>query len=100
VAALYTVLAHLTPSPVVSLNRAVAVGMAEGPGRGLALVDQLADDPALQSYPPLAAVRATLLGRLGRHVEARAEFERAAVLTSNTSEQRLYRSQAEALGSR
>jgi RNA polymerase sigma factor (sigma-70 family) len=97
VAALYTVLVHLTPSPVVSLNRAVAVGMAEGPTRGLVLADQLADDPALQGYPPLAAVRGTFLRQLGRHDEARDEFERAAAMTGNASEQRLYRAQAYAL---
>ena len=93
-------LAHLIPSSVVLLNRAVAIGMADGPSRGLALVDQLAADPALRAYPPLAAVRATLLGRLGRADDARREFQRAATLTSNTSEQRLYRRQADALDPR
>jgi RNA polymerase sigma factor (sigma-70 family) len=96
IAALYTVLAHLTPSPVVSLNRAVAIGMANGPSYGLELVDLLADDPALVDYPQLPAVRATFLDRLGRHVEARLEFERAATLTRNASERRLYLRQAAA----
>jgi predicted RNA polymerase sigma factor len=97
VAALYTVLAHLAPSAVVSLNRAVAVGMAEGPRYGLDLVDLLADDPDLVGYPQLPAVRATFLRRLGRMGEARQEFERAAAMTQNASERRLYADQASAL---
>ena len=71
-------LQHLAPSPVVSLNRAVAVGMAEGPERGLALAEQLDDSPRSPSSPEIAAVRATFLQRLGRHDEARAQFLLAA----------------------
>jgi len=97
VAALYTILAHLAPSPVVSLNRAVAVGMAEGPRYGLELADLLTGDPALTEYPQLPAVRATFLQRLGRTDEARAEFERAAAVTRNVSERQLYIAQAAAL---
>jgi RNA polymerase sigma factor (sigma-70 family) len=94
VAALYTVLAHIAPSPVVRLNRAVAVGMAEGPERGLELVDQLRHEPTLASYPQLPAVRATFLQRLGRLEQAQAEFERAAARTDNAGERRLYLEQA------
>ena len=97
IAALYTVLAHLTPSAVISLNRAVAIGMSEGPARGLALVDDLAADPALAGYPELPAVRATLLRQLGRTDEARTEFERAAAYTANADVRRLYQQQADAL---
>ena len=97
VAALYTVLAHVLPSPVVALNRAVAVGMADGPARGLDLLDQLVDEPALAGYPPLPAARATFLRRLGRTDEAWAEFHRAADCTSNERERLLYRSQAGSL---
>jgi len=97
IVALYTVLAHLAPSPVVSLNRAVAVGMAEGPQYGLDLADLLATDPSLASYPQLPAVRATFLQRLGRPDEARQEFERAAALSQNAGERRLYDRQALAL---
>jgi RNA polymerase sigma factor (sigma-70 family) len=97
VVALYTVLAHVAPSPVVSLNRAVAVGMADGPQRGLELVDQLVTDPALAAYPQLPAVRGTLLRRLARVDEARQEFERAARLTQNAAERTLYLRQARAL---
>jgi RNA polymerase sigma factor (sigma-70 family) len=94
VAALYTVLEHIAPSPVVHLNRAVAVGMAAGPERGLQLADQLQDEPSLAGYPQLPAVRATFLQRLGRLEQARVEFERAAVLTDNAGERRLYLDQA------
>lgn len=93
VAALYTVLSYLTHSPVVSLNKAVAVGMAEGPERGLALADELQTEPALAAYPQLAAVRATLLRQLGRPNEARAAFQRAADLTSNASQRAIYQRQ-------
>jgi RNA polymerase sigma factor (sigma-70 family) len=75
-AALYQVLAEVMPSPVVELNRAVAVSMAYGPQAGLDLVDQLTDEPALRNYHLLPAVRGDLLGKLGRSDEARAEFER------------------------
>ena len=84
IAALYGELAARVPSPVVALNRAVAVSMAEGPTAGLALIDALAGEPALASYGLLPSARADLLAKLGRHAEARAEFERAASLTRNT----------------
>ena len=83
IAALYAALANVMPSPVVELNRAVAQGMAYGPEAGLALVETLANDPALRDYASLPAVRGDLLQKLGRHEEARAEFERAAGLTLN-----------------
>jgi predicted RNA polymerase sigma factor len=89
IAALYDALAPIAESPVVELNRAVAVGMAEGPAAGLALVDTLAALPALRSYHLLPAVRADLLARLGRHAEARTEFARAAALTGNERERKL-----------
>lgn len=98
VAALYTVLAHLTPSPVVRLNRAVAVGMADGPARGLELADELQAEPTLADYPQLPAVRGTFLGRLGRLEQARAEFQRAAALTDNAGERLLYLEQARTHG--
>ncbi|MFD0902908.1 RNA polymerase sigma factor [Actinomadura sediminis] len=88
IAALYEVLAGVAPSPIVELNRAVAVGMAHGPGRGLALLDTIADDPALRGYHLLPGVRGDLLARLGRTADARAEFERAAALTRNEPERR------------
>jgi RNA polymerase sigma factor (sigma-70 family) len=94
IAALYVVLAHLTPSPVVELNRAVAVGMAYGPERGLAIADPLASQPALAGYVQLPAVRGYLLARLGRLEEARREFDQAASLTSNESERALFLAQA------
>lgn len=94
IAALYTVLGHVTPSPVVELNRAVAVGMAFGAAEGLAIVDALVSAGALDGYPHLAAVRGDLLARLGRTADARREFERAADLTRNVSEQALFRSRA------
>jgi len=86
---LYTELARLSPSPVIELNRAVAVSMAHGPHAGLALVDALASDPSLARYHLLPSVRADLLYKLGRHSEARTEFERAAALTRNTRERDL-----------
>jgi predicted RNA polymerase sigma factor len=89
ITSLYDELARVTGSAVVELNRAVAVGMAYGPAAGLALVEQLAADGALESYHLLPSVRADLLAKLGRHEEARAEFERAAELTMNAREQRL-----------
>ncbi|MBE1485739.1 RNA polymerase sigma factor [Plantactinospora soyae] len=90
IAALYRVLVHVSPSPIVELNRAVAVGMASGPADGLEIVDELADEPVLASYPLLPAVRGDLLGRLGRYDEARQEFERAAELTRNARERKLF----------
>jgi predicted RNA polymerase sigma factor len=89
IAALYDALAELLPSPVVELNRAVALGMAYGPAEGLALVDQLLDEPLLRNYHLLPSVRGDLLAKLGRHEEARAEFERAAGLTQNERERSL-----------
>ncbi|MGA2049198.1 MAG: RNA polymerase sigma factor [Terracidiphilus sp.] len=86
---LYTELAQLIPSPVIELNRAVAVSMAHGPKAGLALVDGLASEPSLARYHLLPSVRADLLYKLGRHSEARTEFERAATLTRNTRERDL-----------
>ncbi|EST28096.1 RNA polymerase sigma factor [Streptomyces niveus] len=97
IAALYGRLAALTPSPVVELNRAVAVSMAEGPAAGLALVDALAAGPggaALKGYHLLPSVRGDLLERLGRTREARAEFERAAGLTRNERERALLEERA------
>jgi RNA polymerase sigma factor (sigma-70 family) len=89
IVALYDALAQLTPSPVVELNRAVAVSMAYGPEAGLELVDALIADDALGDYHLLPSVRADLLARLGRADEARAELQRAAELTQNESERRL-----------
>jgi len=89
IAQLYDVLARLTPSPVVELNRAVARGMADGPEAGLALVDALRSDPSLQEYHLLPSVRGDLLMKLGRHAEAQPEFERAASLTRNAREREL-----------
>jgi RNA polymerase sigma-70 factor (ECF subfamily) len=89
IATLYEGLAHVAPSPVVELNRAVAVAMASGPAAGLALADQLAEEPALKAYHLLPSVRGDLLEKLGRLDEARAEFERAAALTRNARERHL-----------
>jgi RNA polymerase sigma factor (sigma-70 family) len=94
--ALYDALAELTGSPVVELNRAVAVGMAFGPAAGLELVDAIADDPALKAYHLLPSVRGDLLAKLGRHDEARAEFERAARITGNARERELLLARARA----
>jgi predicted RNA polymerase sigma factor len=95
--ALYDALAELTRSPVVELNRAVALSMAFGPEAGLDLADQLVDEPALQGYHLLPSVRGDLLAKLGRHAEARAELERAASLTRNTRERDLLLARAQAL---
>jgi RNA polymerase sigma factor (sigma-70 family) len=89
IAALYDALAQLTPSPVIELNRAVAVAMAFGPAAGLEIVDELRTEPSLQNYHLLPAVRGDLLLKLGRLAEARAEFERAASLTRNSRERTL-----------
>lgn len=91
IVALYDALAQVTASPVVELNRAVAVGMAFGPEAGLALVDELAGEPALSGYHLLPTVRGDLLARLGRDAEAVREFERAASLTANERERELLR---------
>ena len=96
IAALYATLARVAPSPVVELNRAVAVSMAAGPAAGLALVDALVDEPSLQRYHLLPSVRGELLVRLGRGGEARSEFERAAAMTRNQRECALLRARAEA----
>jgi len=95
IAALYQVLVHRWPSPVAQLNRAVAVGMADGPAAGLAIADPLTLEPALASYPMLAAVRGDLLARLGRNDEARRQFQRAAELTRNQQEQAIFRNRAD-----
>ncbi|HEY8327633.1 MAG TPA: RNA polymerase sigma factor [Rhodanobacter sp.] len=89
IAALYATLAQLAPSPVIELNRAVALSMAFGPAAGLELVDTLLDEPALANYHLLPTVRGDLLARLDRLDEARAEFERAATLTQNLREREL-----------
>jgi predicted RNA polymerase sigma factor len=86
IVALYDALAQLAPSPVVELNRAVAVAMASGPAAGLALVDALTSEPSLKGYHLLPGVRGDLLAKLGRFEEARAEFKRAASLTRNARE--------------
>jgi len=89
IAALYQQLALRTPSPVIELNRAVALSMAFGPAAGLQLVDTLLDEPSMKSYHLLPTVRGDLLFKLGRREEARIEFERAAALTRNTREREL-----------
>ncbi|MCR8578194.1 RNA polymerase sigma factor [Streptomyces sp. Isolate_219] len=94
IAVLYGALAQVAPSPVVELNRAVAVGMAFGAEQGLAVVDGLAAEPALAGYHLLPSVRGDLLARLGRAAEAREEFLRAAALTRNTREQALLEERA------
>jgi RNA polymerase sigma factor (sigma-70 family) len=86
IASLYRILGSLTPSPVIELNRAVAVSMADGPAAALPIVDSLGDDPALRNYHLLRSVRGDLLARLGRSAEARDEFERAAAMTANAAE--------------
>ncbi|WP_374064460.1 RNA polymerase sigma factor [Streptomyces himalayensis] len=98
IAALYGRLMTLTPSPVVQLNRAVAVAMSQGPEAGLQLVDALTDEPALKDYHLLPSVRGDLLERLGRREEARAEFERAASLTRNARERELLMERAASQG--
>ena len=89
IADLYGVLAEVSASPVVELNRAVAVAMADGPAAGLELVDALTAEPALTGYHLLPSVRGDLLAKLGRYDEARAEFELAASLTRNERERQL-----------
>lgn len=96
IAALYERLAQLTPSPVVELNRAVAVAMAYGPAAGLALADKLVSEPSLRNYHLLPSVRGDFLVKLGRMHEARAELERAASLTRNARERELLLSRAAA----
>ncbi|MEZ4654310.1 MAG: DUF6596 domain-containing protein, partial [Candidatus Eisenbacteria bacterium] len=94
IAALYDALAQVVPSPVIDLNRAVALGMAFGPAAGLEATETLRDDPALSSYHLLPAVRGDFLRKLGRFDEARSELERAASLTRNLREQRLLHERA------
>jgi len=89
IVALYDALSELTPSPVIELNRAVAISMADGPAAGLDVVASLVDEPSLRGYHLLPAVRGDLLVKLGRLGEARSEFERAAFLTQNTRERHL-----------
>jgi RNA polymerase sigma factor (sigma-70 family) len=96
IAALYAALARVMPSPVVELNRAVAVAMASGPEAGLELVDALAEEPLLRNYHLLPSVRGDLLSRLQRHDEARNEFERAASLARNTRERSFLQQRAAA----
>jgi predicted RNA polymerase sigma factor len=99
IAALYQELAHLTPSPVIELNRAVAISMAFGPAAGLVLIDELTSEPSLKNYHLLPSVRGDLLWKLGRLSEAQKEFERAASLTRNVRERDLLLSRAAACGS-
>ena len=100
IVALYSELARLTPSPVVELNRAVALAMAFGPAAGLELVDALTSEPSLENYHLLPSVRGDLLKKLGRTDEARAEFERAASLTRNSRERELLMGRARACAAR
>ncbi|WP_405931289.1 RNA polymerase sigma factor [Streptomyces sp. NBC_00827] len=97
IATLYGLLAARSPSPVVELNRAVAISMAEGPEPALALIDTLTAEPALRDYHLLPSVRGDLLARLGRTAEARAEFERAIALTRNEQERDLLRARVREL---
>lgn len=96
IADLYGVLMQVSPSPVIELNRAVAVGMADGPAAGLEIVDRIAGEPSLKSYYILPTVRGDLLEKLGRKREARAEFERAASLTKNERERAVLAARAAA----
>lgn len=98
IAALYDALAQIAPSPVVELNRAVAVSMAYGPAAGLDLVDTLIAEPSLKNYHLLPGVRGNLLARLGRFDEARAEFGRAASLAHNGRERQLLLERARTVG--
>jgi RNA polymerase sigma factor (sigma-70 family) len=100
IAALYAALGEIAPSPIVELNRAVALAMAFGPKAGLDLVDAIADDPALSGYHLLPSVRGDLLAKLGRLDEARADFERAAHLTQNARERGFLLERARACGRR
>lgn len=97
---LYSALAEIDPSPVIKLNRAVAVGMALGPEAGLKLADALASEPSLENYPLLPSVRADLLKKLGRDDEARAEFERAASLTRNSRQREMLLDEAQKLANK
>ncbi|HWG05176.1 MAG TPA: RNA polymerase subunit sigma-24, partial [Beijerinckiaceae bacterium] len=94
IAGLYAELAALVPSPIIELNRAVAVGMAEGPDVALAIVERLACEPTLKTYHLLPSVRGDLLHKLGRYQEARAAFEAAAALAGNKREHDLLKRRA------
>jgi RNA polymerase sigma-70 factor (ECF subfamily) len=98
IVALYDALAQLAPSPVVDLNRAVAVSMAFGPDAALEIVDELSSDPRLGSYHLLPSVRGDLLEKLGRFAEARSEFARAAALAKNAREKSLLLGRAASCG--
>jgi predicted RNA polymerase sigma factor len=98
IASLYGSLYGIMPTPVVELNRAVAVSMAEGPEAGLAIVDELASEPSLREYHRLPSVRADFLFKLGRMGDAREEFERAASLAENTRERELLLARAQECG--
>ncbi|MEV4823891.1 DUF6596 domain-containing protein [Micromonospora sp. NPDC049274] len=94
IAALYLVLSHVWPSPVAELNRAVAVGMAQGAAEGLAIADRVQASGALDQYPLLPAVRADLLAKLGRTAESQQEYARAAALTRNAKEREIFQAKA------
>jgi predicted RNA polymerase sigma factor len=98
IVSLYDELARTAPSPVVDLNRAVAIGMASGAQAGLDALDRLRDEPALTNYHLLPSVRADLLEKLGRRDEARTDYERAASMTRNTRERELLLARAQRLG--
>jgi RNA polymerase sigma factor (sigma-70 family) len=98
IAAIYDALSQIAPSPVVELNRAVAVGMAFGPAAGLEIADALQSEKSMQNYQWLPSVRGDLLAKLGRNEEARAQFERAAVLAGNTREREMLLARAAELG--
>ena len=98
IAALYDALGQLAPSPIVELNRAVALSMAYGPAAGLEIVDALTSEPSLKNYHLLPSVRGDLLAKLGRFDEARAEFKRAAALTRNVRERELLLERARSAG--
>jgi predicted RNA polymerase sigma factor len=100
IARLYGALAEINPSPIVELNRAVAVSMADGPAAGLEIVDSLTDEPSLRSYHLLPRVRGDLLAKLERFDEAREEFERARSLTRNVRERALLAERAATAGAR
>ncbi|MHC9083681.1 RNA polymerase sigma factor [Luteimonas sp. RIT-PG2_3] len=100
IAALYALLAQVSPSPIVELNRAVAIAMAQGPAAGLRHLDGLREEPALQGYPLLAAVEGDLLERLGRHADAAGAFAQAATLSRNARERDVLRQRAQACAAR
>ena len=98
IASLYSSLYGVMPTPVIELNRAVAVSMADGPEAGLAIVEQLADEPSMQDYHRLPSVRADFLFKLGRMSEARVQFEHAAALAENARERDLLLARAQDCG--